>query len=141
MSTVPVGRKIIWDIITDPGQLADLTPMIRSIDRRDSVWVWHLHGIEALGVRLEAVFTERMTFVEQEQIVFTHDPPAGTRERAAVEGVYDLTATTATETRLKVDLTLKVELPLPRLCAGPQPDPRSGRSVNNRTTVGGVLRL
>lgn len=115
MSTVPVGRDEIWDILTDPSMLADLTPLVRSIEATGSNWRWTLNGIDGLGLSVEAVFTERMEFTAREQIVFTHDPPEGGHERAAVEGVYDLAPAGDTETDLKVDLELFVDLPLPRL--------------------------
>ncbi len=117
MSSVPVAAERIWALITDPDQLAALTPLIRSIEADGSRWVWRLHGIEALGVRVDAVFTEHMSFTELRQIVFTHTPPDGATERAGVDGVYDLTPISDDETHLKVDLTLSVELPLPRLSA------------------------
>lgn len=117
MSTVPVEAQDIWVLITDPGQLAALTPLIHSIDAEGSSWVWRLHGMEALGLRIDAVFTEHMAFTDQSRIVFTHEPPDGSHERAGVDGVYDLTPVTDNETELRVDLTLSVDLPLPRLSA------------------------
>ena len=113
-STVPVPVADIWQHLTDPGTLADLTPLIHSIEEVDDRWRWKLHGIEGLGVGIEAVFTERMDFTEQRQIVFTHDPPEDVRERAAVEGVYDLEPS-GDATDLHIDLTLSVDLPLPSL--------------------------
>jgi carbon monoxide dehydrogenase subunit G len=115
MSTVPVSSDEIWQLITDPGMLADLTPLIRSIEATGSQWEWALNGIEALGLKVEAVFTERMEFIDQRQIIFTHDPPIGSRERAGVEGIYDLTPAGRKATGLQVDLTLFVDLPLPGL--------------------------
>lgn len=115
MSTVPVTQDKIWEILTDPNMLADLTPLVRSIEATGSQWTWTLNGIDGLGLSVEAVFTERMDFTERTQIVFTHDPPAGTRERAAVEGVYDLAPAGKNATDLRVDLELMVDLPLPRL--------------------------
>ena len=115
MSTVPVRSDEIWQLITDPGALADLTPLVRSIEATGSQWEWALNGIEALGLKVEAVFTERMEFIDQRQIIFTHDPPIGSRERAGVEGVYDLTSNGRKATNLQVDLTLLVDLPLPGL--------------------------
>lgn len=115
MSTVPVTRDEIWAILTDPKALADLTPLVRSIEATGSQWRWTLNGIDGLGLSVEAVFTERMDFTEREQIVFSHDPPDGVRERAAVEGVYDLSTAGKNATDLRVDLELLVDLPLPRL--------------------------
>ncbi|MDH4076209.1 MAG: hypothetical protein OEW29_09760, partial [Acidimicrobiia bacterium] len=115
ISTVPVRPDAIWRIITDPPTLAALTPMVRSIEASGSTWQWALTSIEALGLKVEAVFTERMEFVDQQQITFTHDPPVGSRERAGVEGVYTLSSTDANATDLRVDLTLSIDLPLPGL--------------------------
>ena len=58
-----------------------------------------------------------MTFVDERQIRFEHTPPPGSHERTGVEGVYDLTPLEGDETVLRVDLTLSVDLPLPRLSA------------------------
>ena len=113
VSSVPVGAGQIWELITDPQALASLTPLVRSIEASGSRWTWTLAGIEGLGLKVEPVFTERMEFTEGRQIVFAHDPPDGVRERAAVEGIYDLTPQGDRVTGLKVDLVLSVELPLP----------------------------
>lgn len=115
MSTVPVGPDEIWRVLTDPSTLADLTPLVRSIEATGSEWRWKLNGIDGLGVSVEAVFTERMEFTEKQQIIFSHDPPEDERERAAVEGVYDLKPAGESATDLQVDLELFVDLPLPRL--------------------------
>ena len=116
-STVPVESDELWKIITDPRELAALTPLVRSIDASGNQWVWRLNGLEALGVSIEAVFTERMRFTDGRQIVFTHEPPGDKHERAGVEGIYDLTPANQDATDLRIDLTLAVELPLPRLAA------------------------
>lgn len=114
-STVPVSSNKIWKILTNPDALAELTPLIRSIEASGSRWLWTLNGIEALGMKVEAAFTESMEFTDERQIVFTHDPPQGKKELAAVEGIYDLTPAGPNSTDLRVDLTLSVELPLPRI--------------------------
>ena len=115
LSTVPVPLEELWPLITDAETLASLTPLVRSIEDVGDHWRWTLDGIEGLGLKVEAVFTERMEFIDKRQIVFSHDPPANNRERAAVEGIYDFTPIDNDVTELKVDLTLSVELPLPRL--------------------------
>jgi len=117
-STVPVSADTIWEILTDPTALAELTPLVRSIEASGPQWLWTLNGIEALGVSIAPTFTETMRFVDGRRIVFEHDPPPGTKEQAAVDGVYDITPTpgaTRESTDLEIDLTLSVELPLPRL--------------------------
>ena len=118
MARVPVRSDEIWELITDPDTLASLTPLVASIEASGSHWRWALDGIEGLGVKVEAVFTERMEFIGERRIVFTHDPPAGERERAGVEGTYDLEPAGTTATDLKIDLTLSVDLPLPSLSRG-----------------------
>ena len=115
LSTVPVRPEKIWPLITDPESLASMTPLVRSITASGDHWRWTLNGIEGLGLKIEAVFTERMEFTDQRQIVFSHDPPANAHERAAVEGIYDLTPVGDDATELQVDLTLSVDLPLPSL--------------------------
>lgn len=114
-STVPVASNRIWDVLTDPTVLAELTPLVQSIEASGSRWLWTLNGIEALGVKAEAAFTERMEFIDGRRIVFAHDPPSGSNERASVDGVYDLVPAGPETTDLRIDLTLAVELPLPRL--------------------------
>ena len=114
-SRVPATGTDIWAVITDPEALAELTPLVRSIEASGSNWRWALEGIGALGLQVDAVFTERMDFTEGRRIVFTHDPPPGSRELAGLEGVYDLTPVGSDGTDLRVDLTLSVELPLPGL--------------------------
>lgn len=112
---MPVASARIWEILTDPTSLAELTPLVRSIEASGSQWLWTLNGIEALGIKIEATFTESMEFTEGRQIVFAHDPPKGRKERAAVDGIYDLTPRGKKSTDLQVDLTLSAQLPLPRL--------------------------
>lgn len=107
--------ETLWKLITDPDVLARLTPLVQSIEAEGDRWRWTLDGVDGLGVSIEAVFTERMEFTEMTQIVFTHDPPPAARERAAVEGVYDFEPNEDGTTNLRVDLTLSVDLPLPRL--------------------------
>ncbi len=114
-STVPVSTDQMWDVLTDPTTLAELTPLVSSIEASGSQWLWTLNGIEALGTKIEAAFTETMEFNDGCQIVFTHDPPPGKREHAAVDGIYDLEAAGPEVTDLRIDLKLSVDLPLPRL--------------------------
>jgi len=115
VSTVPAAHEELWQLITDPDTLANLTPLIRSIEAPGSTWTCTLNGVEALGLRVEAEFTERMEFTDHRQIVFSHDPPAAEREWAGVAGIYDFDPVDDHTTGLKVDLTLSVDLPLPRL--------------------------
>lgn len=108
----PVGE--IWDILRSPEALAELTPLLDGISVSGDHWCWRLGGFSALGVEISPSFTERMEFVECESIRFTHDPPDGTHERAGANGLYTLSSLGTHRTRLEIDLTLHVELPLPR---------------------------
>ncbi len=116
-SIVPAPIRSIWDAISDPATLATLTPLVRSIESNGAVWVWSLAGITALGITVAPSFTERMDFVELRRIEFSHQPPRGSDEKAGAVGTYELHPIDATCTRLAVDITLHVELPLPRLAA------------------------
>lgn len=110
---VPAPRRAIWDVLTDPGALAELTPLLEGITVDGDHWCWKLGGIRALGVEVAPSFTECMTFDEPSRITFRHEPPAGAAERAGAEGVYDLIARSADATQLSIDISLHVELPLP----------------------------
>ena len=59
-AVVPAPREEIWAIVSDPTALAELTPMIESIEPAGDVWTWQLKGISALGVTVAPSFTERM---------------------------------------------------------------------------------
>ncbi len=113
---VPAERADIWTALTDPDLLRRLTPLLRRIDADGDVWTWHMAQISALGVSISPSFTEQMHFDEGHRIEYTHQPPAGVRERAGAEGWYDL-SDTADGTALKISLTLEVDLPLPRRAA------------------------
>lgn len=115
VSEVPAPVGDIWTLVSDAATLAELTPLVSSIDVDGEFWTWHLSGIEALGISVAPSFTEKMTFVEERSIVFGHQPKPGRKERAGAQGRYDLTPVGDQATRLKVDLTLHVELPLPKL--------------------------
>ena len=115
-SIVPVTADRIWTQISDPVSLTALTPLVRSIAVDGDLWRWQLSGIEALGVSVAPEFTERMELVEARLIRFSHQPSADEHERAGAAGTYELTPQ-GDGTRLKVDIALTVELPLPRLSA------------------------
>ena len=114
-STVPAPSEAIWAVLTDPALLASLTPLVSSIEGDGDHWTWTLAGIDGLGLTVAPSFTERMEFIDERSIVFTHEPPPRSRERAAVDGVYELTPAADAATDLAIDLTLSVDLPLPRL--------------------------
>lgn len=110
---VSASRAAIWAALTDPDLLPRLTPLLDSISADGDTWCWSMMKISALGVSIAPSFTEKMTFDEPERIEYTHNPPPGARERAGAEGVYAL-ADIDGGTRLSIDLTLHVDLPLPR---------------------------
>ena len=71
-----------------------------------------------------------MVFTEPDRIEFHHDPPAGAKEKAGVEGWYHLTSADgdADATLLVTELEITLDLPLPRA---------SGRAV--RATMRKVI--
>lgn len=116
-ATIDAARSEIWDALTDPALLAELTPLLCRVDADGQTWTWHMTRIAALGVSISPSFTEQMRFDEGRRIEYTHRPPDGVRERAGAEGWYEL-GDVEGGTRLSVRLTLCVELPLPRAAAG-----------------------
>lgn len=111
---LPVSPETIWDVLTDPDLLAELTPLIKAITADGDRWCWQLSGISALGVSVAPSFTERMTFTPHERIEFRHAPAHGANEKAGVEGEYTITPK-GDGVSLCVDLTMWVDLPLPRV--------------------------
>lgn len=114
VAIVPAKREKIWALLSDAGSLASLTPLVRGITAHGDEWSWNLASISALGVTVAPTFTEHMTFVEGERIEFRHDPP-GKNERAGANGTYKLSDAPGGATKLAIDITICVELPLPRL--------------------------
>lgn len=113
VSTVPAAPHDIWDVLTDAELLASLTPLVDRIEDRGETWRWTLAGISGLGLEVAPTFTERMTFMPISRIDFSHDPPPGATERAGVEGAYQITKVGEASSKLSIDLTLSVQLPLP----------------------------
>lgn len=110
----------IWAALVDPTLMAELTPFLKRITADGDHWHWEMSGIDVLGLRVAPAFTERMTFTEPDRIEFRHDPPADAKERSGVEGRYDLRPVPEAEgggTFLATDLTISLDLPLPRLSA------------------------
>lgn len=112
---VPAPRQAVWEVLTDPQALTEMTPLLRGITVDGDRWCWQMAGIRALGVEVAPSFTERMRFDAPGRIEFRHEPPAGAVERAGADGVYELTELGPDRTHLSIDLTLSVELPLPKL--------------------------
>lgn len=115
---VAAERERIWQVLTDPQLLAELAPLVADISAQGDRWCWQLAGISAMGVSVAPSFTERMDFTPQERIEFTHAPPPdGPPERAGADGVYEL-ADAEGGTLLSIELTIHVDLPLPRMARG-----------------------
>ncbi len=115
VAIVPAARERIWALLREADVLAAMTPLVTSIDVAGDTWTWHLRGISAVGVSVTPTFTELMTFDEPHEIRFTHHPPNGRNERAGATGIYVLERIDDNQTRLSIDITLCVDLPLPRL--------------------------
>lgn len=118
-AVVPAKREAIWAVLSDPRALAGLTPLVKAITAEGDLWCWQLGGISALGVSVSPSFTERMTFTEGELIEFEPDPPFGPDQRAGAEGTYELSDAPAGGTKLAIDITIRAELPLPRMAKRP----------------------
>ncbi len=116
-AAVASERAAIWDVLTDPELLPELTPLLQKIETDGEIWRWYLTSISALGVSIRPAFTERMTFADEHRIEYTHAPPAGATERSGAEGWYELSDIDG-GTLLVISLTLCIDVPLPR-AAGP----------------------
>lgn len=116
-AVVAAPRHEIWQALTDPVLLPQLTPLLRSIQADGDTWCWEMVRISALGVSIEPSFTETMRFTPETRIEYSHTPPTGARERTGADGWYRL-ADAPGGTRLHIALTLHVDLPLPR-ASGP----------------------
>ncbi len=112
-AVVPADREAIWAALTDPVLLPKLTPLLRSIEADGDRWRWEMSRVSVLGVTLSPSFTEQMTFDAPHRIEYTHAPPPGHTERTGAEGWYELTEVRG-GTRLRISLTLHVDLPLAR---------------------------
>ena len=104
----------IWAVLTDPAMLTQLTPLLQHVEVDGDLWRWDLAKIPVLGLAVAPSFTERMTFEPMSRIAFTHAPPAGTTERAGVDGWYTL-APVDGGTLLRTALRVEVDLPLPKV--------------------------
>ena len=116
-AVVPHERAAIWDVLVDPALVAQMTPFVKRIEASGDHWRWSMGGLEVLGVGFAPSFTERMVLKEQERLEFHHEPPHDQKERAGVNGWYDLSDADG-GTHLETSLEICVSLPLPR-AAGP----------------------
>ncbi|MCB0966890.1 MAG: SRPBCC family protein [Ilumatobacter sp.] len=114
MAVVAAPRDDVWALVSDPATLAELTPLIDSIESSGELWCWQLTGVSALGVSITPSFTERMTLDAPSSIEYEHAPPDGSRELAGAHGTYRLVELGPDSTRLEIDITLCADLPLPR---------------------------
>lgn len=110
-AVVAADRHAVWAALTDPDVLPRLTPLLRHIEADGDIWRWEMSRIGVLGASISPCFTERMHFEAPERIEYHHEPPAGRHERTAAEGWYLLNDVDG-GTRLRISLTLSVELPL-----------------------------
>ncbi len=110
---MPADIHTIWDVLTNPEVLADLTPMLRHIEVDGDHWRWELTSIRVLTTAVTPSFTEQMTFLRPSRIDFSHEPPPGRTERVGADGVYRLDEV-AGGTHLRISLTISVDLPLGR---------------------------
>jgi carbon monoxide dehydrogenase subunit G len=113
-AVVTADREAVWDVLVDPAAIADMTPLVRTIEVSGDHWRWQLQKVPGLGVSLAPSFTVRLELDEPHRIAFVHDPPDGERERAGVDGEYLLTEHER-GTHLSIDLGARVDLPLSRL--------------------------
>ena len=116
-AVVPAERVEVWQVLTDPHLLPRLTPYLDRILVDGDRWRWEMSRLPVLSVSVAPSFTERMEFDPRSRIDFTHEPPPGTTEKAAAEGTYTLEEVAPRETQLTIDLTLTVDLPLPKVAA------------------------
>lgn len=126
-AVVPAPPEEIWAVLTDPDLVARLTPLVEHIEADGDTWRWQLARLPVLGVSLTPAFTEHMRFEEGRRIDYTHTPAEGHREHAGVDGWY-LLERADEGTSLAIGLTVKADLPLPRI---------SGPAV--RTAMRGVM--
>lgn len=113
-AVVRADRAAVWAALVDPVLLPKLTPFLRNIEVDGDHWRWELTRIPILGSSLQPTFTEKMTFAEDRSIEFAHDPPAGVRERAGVEGWYHLEDVEG-GTHLAISLGVQADLPIARV--------------------------
>jgi carbon monoxide dehydrogenase subunit G len=125
-AVVLAPQGAIWDALVDPELMARFTPFLKRITADGDHWRWEMSGIDVLGVKVAPAFTERMVFDEPDRIEFRHDPPAGTKEKAGVQGWYQLAPAPSAgsaegsgpATELVTELEITLDLPLPRAAGG-----------------------
>lgn len=104
--------EAVWPVFADPHQLAALAPLVDRIAAEGARWRWHLTGINRLGMTAAPVFT---TLVAVDGTAMDFAPDPARQERAAARGRLEVVAAADGGTRVLLDLTATVELPLPAL--------------------------
>lgn len=104
----------VWAVLVDPELLARLTPQVERIEANGDRWRWTMSSIPVLSMSIAPSFTEIMRFEEPTRIEYHHDP-ACAHERAAAEGVYTLAPSADGGTHVSIDITITVDLPIPRI--------------------------
>lgn len=112
-ATLAADTTAVWKVLTDPDLLVRMTPNLSRIDTDGDRWTWHLTRVPVLSTAIQPSFTELMDFEEGRRIGFVHDS-ARDDERAGVDGEYLLTPE-GDRTRVAIDITVWVDLPLPRV--------------------------
>ncbi len=115
---ITAAQGDVWAVMTDPSMLAELTPLVDRIVADGEHWTWHLTGVEAMGVNARPRFTVLMEFEEPRRMAFDHDPPADRRENSGSTGEYLIEDLGDATTALEIDLTMWVDLPLPKFSRG-----------------------
>lgn len=114
-ATVSAEPDAVWATLTDPDEIARLTPFLQRVTEHGEHWVWEMTRVPVLGKSFSFSFTERMTFDEPNRIEFAHDPDAALAEESAgVEGWYALQPRSG-GTHLETSMTISVDLPFPAL--------------------------
>jgi carbon monoxide dehydrogenase subunit G len=113
-AVITASPEEVWAVLVDPDLMARFTPFLKRITADGDHWRWEMSGIDVLGVKVAPAFTEKMAFDEPERIDFHHDPPAGEKEKAGVEGWYSLAPADGGGTTLVTDLEITLDLPLPK---------------------------
>ena len=112
-ATLKSPREKVWQALTDPELLPELTPYLHRIDVEGDRWTWHVAKVPLLGRSIGTTFTEVMTFEEPRRIVYKHDPER-VDEHSAVEGEYILEEA-GQGTRVSIDIDVTVDLPFGRV--------------------------
>lgn len=112
-ATLRSSQDEVWEVLTDPTLLPELTPYLHRIDVDGDRWTWNLTHIPVMSATVAPTFTEVMTFDEPTRITFAHDP-GRPEERTGVEGEY-LLRPEGSGTHVAIDLEIWCDLPLPRI--------------------------